>query len=266
MLVKMCILRVRSELRSTHRDRQGHEIHQKQGRLRDRCRSSTISFGSSQALCQEQDRTNVKTLPSWRPLKCQWTSLPSADASRSDTVPEVKVEQAVGSESEEPVSVRPLRAPWEPTKEEQDIHETSGHAQTRAWCSSCLAGAGRDTAHVRVERPHERAIPVFAADYCFMGERDDGDANARCMPILVMQFDVGTWMHSHAVPNKGTRHPWGGREVGGCDGSKRLSKDHPEKQTMNQQCWSSSEQYAWPERNSNRGGFGGMKRVRQSDQ
>ena len=154
----------------------------------------------------------MKTLPSWRPLKCQWTSLPSADASRSDTVPEVKVEQAVGSESEEPVNVRPLRAPWEPTKEEQDIHETSGHAQSRAWCSSCLAGAGRDTALVRVERPHERAIPVLAADYCFMGERD-GDANPRCIPILVMQFDVGTWMHSHAVPNKGTRHPWGTRKL-----------------------------------------------------
>ena len=103
--------------------------------------------------------------------------------------------------------------PWEPTKEEQDIHETSGHAQSRAWCSSCLAGAGRDTAHVRVERSHEHAIPVLAADYCFMGERDDGDANPRCIPILVMQFDVGTWMHSHAVPNKGTRHPWGTRKL-----------------------------------------------------
>ena len=32
---------------AVHRDRQGHEIHQKQGRLRDRCRSFTISFGSS---------------------------------------------------------------------------------------------------------------------------------------------------------------------------------------------------------------------------
>ena len=76
-----------------------------------------------------------------------------------------------------------------------------------------LAGVGRDTAHVRVERPHERAIPVLAADYCFMGEGDDDEANARCMPILVMQFDVGIWMHSHAVPNKGTSHPWVTRKL-----------------------------------------------------
>ena len=84
-----------------------------------------------------------------------------------------------------------------------------------------LAGVGRDTAHVRVERPHEHAIPVLAADYCFMGEGDDDKANARCMPILVMQFDVGTWMHSDNASV-------GGQEVGGCDGPKRLSKDHLE--------------------------------------
>ena len=159
-------------------------------------------------------------------LKCQWTSLPSAGASRSDRVPEVKVEQAVGSESEEPVNVRPLRAPWEPTKEEQDIHETSGHAQTRAWCSSCLAGAGRDTAHVRVERPHERAIPVLAADYCFMGERD-GDANPMCIPIF--GHAIRCW-HNDAFscsPKQRDKASMGSQEVGGCDGPKRISKDHP---------------------------------------
>ena len=33
------------------------------------------------------------------------------------------------------------------------------------------AGGGRDRAHVRVERPDERAIPVSVADFCYMGDR-----------------------------------------------------------------------------------------------
>ena len=91
--------------------------------------------------------------------------------------------------------------------------KTCGHARFRLGCRSRLAGADRDRAHVRVERPDERAIPVLPADCCFMGERDDDEANARRMPIFVMKFDVGKWMHSHAVPHKGTRHPWGAREL-----------------------------------------------------
>ena len=104
-------------------------------------------------------------------------------------------EAAVGIEAEEPVNVKSLRAPWEPTKEEREAHEASGHAQFRSWCRACLAGAGRDTAHTRVDRPDERAVPVMAADYCFMGEKDEGEANARCMPILVIKFDVDKWLH-----------------------------------------------------------------------
>ena len=55
---------------------------------------------------------------------------------------------------------------------------------------SCLACAGKDSALVRVERLDERAIPVSVADCCFMDERDDDEANARCMPILVKKLYV----------------------------------------------------------------------------
>ena len=39
------------------------------------------------------------------------------------------------------------------------------------------------------------------------------EANTKCMPILVIKFNVDKWMHSHAVPHKGTRHPWGARKL-----------------------------------------------------
>ena len=142
MLVKMCIS-----------SRQVSAVHTETGRVTKFIRSKGVfeidaevlpyRLGPQRHSVKSKTEQNVKTLPSWRPLKCQWTSLPSADASRSDRVPEVEVEQPVGSESEEPVNVRPLRAPWEPTKEEQDIHETSGHAQFRARCRSCFSRCGQ---------------------------------------------------------------------------------------------------------------------------
>ena len=58
-----------------------------------------------------------------------------------------------------------------------------------------------------IERLDVRPIRVLAADDCFPEERDEGEANTRCMPILVMKFDEGVWMHSHAVSRKGAKHP-----------------------------------------------------------
>ena len=40
-----------------------------------------------------------------------------------------------------------------------------------------------ETSHVRVERPDELAMQEVVVDCCFMGDRDCGEANARCMPI-----------------------------------------------------------------------------------
>ena len=129
-------------------------------------------------------RRDVKPMAGWHQSKGQWESLPLADALGSGTVPKgAEVEEAVrfALKPEEPANVRPLRAPWEPTKEEKDVQETSEHALFRLWRRACQAGAGRDRAHVRVERLDERANVVLAADCCFMGERDGGEANARCI-------------------------------------------------------------------------------------
>ena len=88
--------RDRPELRSAQRNRHGHEFHQLQGCVRDRCRSSAISFGSSKGHCQPSDgRTNVKTTSSWHQLKCQWKSFSLLQMFRDQAqLPEVEVEGA----------------------------------------------------------------------------------------------------------------------------------------------------------------------------
>ena len=152
--------RVKSELLSAQRDSHGHEIHQKQGPLRDRCRYFD-HYGSPWKAPHNGVRPNKREFIAAAVDTPMEISIPSAHALRSDTQPEVEMEQANRFESEEPVNARLLRAPWEPTKEEKEVHEKKGgHAQVRPWCRSCLAGAGSDRAHARVERPDERAIPV----------------------------------------------------------------------------------------------------------
>ena len=185
-----CVLpRVRSELRST--ERQAWSRNSSEAKASSRSMQFYHVVWVLERPTKEEDRTDTNTMPELAPVEMPMEiTLHSADASRSETVPEVEVEQEVGFKSEEPLNVRPLRTLGEPTKEERDAHETSGHVQFRPWRRSCLAGAGRDGAHVRVEGPDERAIPVPAANYCFMGEREDDEANARCIPILVENFDV----------------------------------------------------------------------------
>ena len=80
----------------------------------------------------------------------------------------------------------------------------------------------RDSAHVRAERPDEHDIAVPVADYCCVGERYDGEANARCIEIL------DKWVHSHTVPHKETKHPWGARKMADAMMQKRLPEDHRE--------------------------------------
>ena len=100
------LYRVRSELRNAHRNRHGQEIHQKQRRLRDRCRTTPISLGSSKALCQAVGPTDRESKAELQPVEMPTEGREtSVDVSGSGTVPEVEVEEAVGFESEEPVNV-----------------------------------------------------------------------------------------------------------------------------------------------------------------
>ena len=69
--------------------------------------------------------------------------------------------QAVCEPCEEDVggaAVKPLRAPHEPTAEEIEEHNASGHAHYRAWCPHCVAGKGKADSHrqLEAERDHAR--------------------------------------------------------------------------------------------------------------
>ena len=115
--------------------------------------------------------------------------------------PEFEIEANAG-ESEEPLNLRPLRAPEAPTVEEIEVHEAAGHPNFRSWCRACVAGAARDSQH-RAQDKSEIAVPTLHADYGFMGEKDEvEEKDARCMPILVLKFDKDKFLHSHAVPAK----------------------------------------------------------------
>ena len=136
-----CVLpRIRQKLYSPE------EVHQKQGRLRDRRRSSALRFGFPKAPCKgmrpKRREADGELAPIETPVEI---SLPPAHAPGSGTAPKgAEAQEAVGIEAGEAVNVRPLRAPQEPTKDWKDVQETSGHAKFRPWCRACLAGAGRD--------------------------------------------------------------------------------------------------------------------------
>ena len=111
------------------------------------------------------------------------------------------------------MNVRPFRAPEASTTEKIETHEAAGHPNFRSWCRACVAGAARDSQH-RAQDRSEIAVPTLHADYGFMGAKDEAEErDARCMPILVLKFDKDKFLHSHAVPAKGLKHPWGARKM-----------------------------------------------------
>ena len=75
-----------------------------------------------------------------------------------------------------------VKAPYEPTRQEVEEHEATGHVVYRSWCRACLAGRGYGQAHRAAPDQSESAVPTILSDYGFMGQ-DDG----KCMPLLVMK-------------------------------------------------------------------------------
>ena len=137
---------------------------------------------------------------------------PAAPAAAPDAA-EAAQDEPENIESEEPVNVKLLRAPTAPTEEEVEIHESGGHPNFRSWCRACVAGAARNSQHRALDRT-DVAIPTLHADYAFMGEKDETEErDARCMPILVLKIDKDRYIHAHAVPAKGLKHPWGARKL-----------------------------------------------------
>ena len=80
-----------------------------------------------------------------------------------------------------------IRAPTDPTPEEVEEHESTGHVQYRTWCRHCVAGRGAGQQHrTRDEEARSQdGIPVISCDYTFM--MVNGEDDGRAKPILVMK-------------------------------------------------------------------------------
>ena len=67
---------------------------------------------------------------------------------------------------ERPVRVLRKR-PEQPTAEEVQEHEISGHEPYRSWCRACVAARGRADAHVG--RPAvEKGVSIIGVDYGYL--------------------------------------------------------------------------------------------------
>ena len=81
-----------------------------------------------------------------------------------------------GTSEEFGTQVRP--GPIEPSAQERDQHEATGHVVFRNWCSSCIEGRGRALPHTR--RDHEEnETPVLSWDYGFQGSKTHGGEEDR---------------------------------------------------------------------------------------
>ena len=63
-----------------------------------------------------------------------------------------------------------------------------------------------------------------------------------------MKFDVDRWMHSHAVPHKGTKHPWAARKMADAIAQRGVFEAHRETDHEPGTWSSSAQRHAWPEK------------------
>ena len=74
-------------------------------------------------------------------------------------------------DAQEEFGTQVRKGPPEPTDQERDQHESTGHAIFRSWCGPCVQGRGR--AHGHFSQDHRSdATAVVSWDYGFLGSKD----------------------------------------------------------------------------------------------
>ena len=107
-----------------------------------------------------------------------------------------------GPDPEEAQIARLLTRPVRPSADMVAEHGVS-HLPFRPWCPACVRGRGKCDPHRRQGERREDLFPVVSMDYIAEHEA----------PILVV-FDRRSKAHwAHAVPCKGTGHPYAQRSV-----------------------------------------------------
>ena len=125
----------------------------------------------------------------------------------SDEVEESEEEEK--QEEQESSSVKALRNPEDPTKEEWEQHMMT-HVPFRNWCPHCVRGRAVSHGHFR-NMKDDKAIPTIGIDYMYMKPRKEGDASREedvdgdeaGMPIFVIKDENSKRVSSHVVPEKG---------------------------------------------------------------
>ena len=80
------------------------------------------------------------------------------------------VEEHIELAAENP-PVRVIKSPNQPSQEDIDRHNASGHVPFRSWCPVCVEASAKDAPHTSTEGP-KHDFPVFSSDYAFMGTKD----------------------------------------------------------------------------------------------
>ena len=118
-------------------------------------------------------------------------------------------EEEENQEGQESASVKALRNPEDPTKEEWEQHMMT-HVPFRNWCPHCVRGRAVSQGHFR-NKKDDKAIPTIGIDYMYMKPRKEGEASREeytdgdeaGMPILVIKDENTKRISAHVVPEKG---------------------------------------------------------------
>ena len=118
----------------------------------------------------------------------------------------IEVEESARGEEppEESAEVESRRAnpgwtPPDPTPQEQQEHEASGHAVYRSWCPECVRARGVSQQHRRV--PHGKdLLPTISLDYYYMNDDRAGDDSKP--GLVAVDRDTGMMMAT-AIARKG---------------------------------------------------------------
>ena len=100
----------------------------------------------------------------------------------------------------QPIRVRALRKPTEPSRADREKHELT-HLPFEEWCRHCVMARSQCAPH-RKSKKHSDAkeVPVMSGDFCFMGREEQVGTN----PIFVMRDHATRKTFAHMVVGKST--------------------------------------------------------------
>ena len=122
-----------------------------------------------------------------------------AGSEDADIEGQAEASEEVGEEQRKAIV---KRDPKQPTREEIELHEATGHVSHRSWCLHCQRARGTAQGHRRnqeLDEP-EGQMPTLSLDYCYM---NDGEEE-RVLPCLLVKCHRTKRYWASTIPAKGT--------------------------------------------------------------